>query len=123
MFVEPQSVLKTGVAQRSSQEEIWNKSEEYDKWRERKNLGFIHLTLPNVNDVPWQGAALTLALASGWALSSSDQVAKLVLDVGEHLAIAIATMLAQPRNDSLNLQLLAFDECRGESKAMIATFG
>ena len=40
-------------------------------WRNNINLAHAQLSLANVNDVPWQGEALTLALASGWALSSS----------------------------------------------------
>lgn len=56
-------------------------------------------------------------------LSSSDQVAEFVFDIGQHLAVAIAAMRAQPIDYSLNIQLLAFEESRGESKAMITTFG
>jgi hypothetical protein len=79
--------------------------------------------LPNVQDEPWRCEAPPLALAIGWALSSSDQITKLILDVGENLAIAIAAMLAQPRDDSLNIELLAFEKRCRETKAVITILG
>ena len=80
---------------------------------------------PNITDEPGQCLA---RLETGSCVGSSDWFGrflsaydrtKLLLDIVDHLAIAVAAMLAKPRNNKLYAELLLFQKLDGLSQDAI----